>query len=1857
MGAPIRISTPDIALPSLGVGSSGRPRFSQRLKDNRAAAAAPSSQRHLAKALARQEQLQSFGVEKITDEDIERIITDPDQLKQFKSLLSDQEIINNFGIDDPDEMSAFRQSAAMTSYVRQRAAQSLKEDRDGTHELEATTKRNGFWGAVGDLVGTLVGEDRKTEGQPMFDAIAGVLTGLDKAEELERRVNVRADVWRQANGGATMEELNELHQDKSWLRRAGEFLAPPGTPLGKAFGVDETGMPDIRWGGMHPGDVAQAANITIPFISTNWVAAGVANDLHELGFGSDEGNKKYEEERSRLYQETGDWQSASLDAFRARDDVGTVVKEGIIAGSDPSLVWGASLAGVKMGVGGVKATRGIKHGLTNAMRFRPLEANDWLNLRDATRKKIESGKFWGEAGVARDSESFNTVAGRIADKNPELVAPREALDSHLYNIYDEPEKGYMTRAELDEYHKEVEKRVRRHQDEEYESSGFPIEAELEQRARKILDDGVLTEEDLAFVDDALGAVDEPSMFHDWYLKRRPGTEVERSKYPVNVVDDIPDDPAAAAGWIQDRAYEIKDAKRSDAKALEGMQKQIQRQDDAEKAFITSREEFVEQAMSDLLGGGDDAQRAKFWRDNADIRDDLVSETMSGQEFHIIRLGGPSTSEDILARVKPRTTVGRGRLGAPRRLLDPSSEINNYAEGSIDRSILEGKVLHGRLTDEGDAILSTIMAQFRSMGEWFGPVDLKGKSRMNRRRWYGGHRKENRYLFEIGEGKFEPYKDSAGNWVVDKDEGRLFGITPRRGQKGRSMYASDVFSIGHRRDEAGNILEYGRDRRNKYFAGLTDRQNDAIDMMQDYYDQMKHLADKEGLDLADLGDPIEGMAFISRRTKDAGEQLVNTWGKRGSPGFFKTRFFKTMKDGILEGKKYYDPTETAEMYGRAMYRMIADKRLEQWLLTHIEDEFIRGTDLATQRPEVAAMYKAKSAKFKAQKDNVSLLGQYIDGRVLTAAEKKAMKTAFPDLTDDLESLFKSGRTLNPDRLLRHFKKAVKGATDSEIKAAIVGTKGNRKTMDKKDVESVLRRLGVDLDKDYDKVEQIVAAGNKTAKDTHTATGRNIQKQMLEVVQDTEGDLKEAAVKRDAAKDSLRTLGPDEASVPNINAVVKGENAKRLADDLDKFLHDQGYPVVNFFSNLNDAIRLMKTGFDFGVFFIQGLPVLFRNPEIWGEAFGLSLRAFVDDGVRAKYVQNNIDDILDYVKHGGHIGSTEMTQTMERGGWFAKLPMVASDESTVLRKGLHRGAQALHKTSRRFQTQYDTFLDVARFEMYKAMRPTWTNHATKVNQLDDLADFINKTTGHTSTKALGMSTTQRQLEGAFFLFSPKYTRAVASLFLDTTKGGLRGREARTSVAHLMASQYALHTAVSAALGQEPNYIPGKGNWLKNNIPGVGNIGFGGKPNALINMGVDISKQIGQNPEGFMKWSLWSAETYEQNSVLKRLRYQTSPVTSNIINLITGVDPIGRRLPDWQDIWLDDAGNAEFDLKALKARLLTSGLEHLPFMVEALHESGPVGALGEGAGFQVYPERPYEERDALLNKLAKRELGISLDELRGRNDYQTQLSNLEAKYPELGAATQKARDSERQFRRNDERMQVRDERDAAIARLSQTWALASAEFQTLPGNHREFRRKFWDANKIYGEKMRTARQAHPQLYADMHAYYEGQGTSNEVQAATNAFMDRLFSSEAQDYFGNTNYAAIDSIKSDLLKTYGPDVMRNMERNFTLRMKERLGENADVITLSFIDSIQGLQPYWEAGKETMTDEEWSLWLAYDNSNSIVQESLKGSRQKINFKLMEKKVDKLRTRMQKLDPQIDEWLVMFYGKESINRENKLKLR
>lgn len=215
------------------------------------------------------------------------------------------------------------------------------------------------------------------------------------------------------------------------------------------------------------------------------------------------------------------------------------------------------------------------------------------------------------------------------------------------------------------------------------------------------------------------------------------------------------------------------------------------------------------------------------------------------------------------------------------------------------------------------------------------------------------------------------------------------------------------------------------------------------------------------------------------------------------------------------------------------------------------------------------------------------------------------------------------------------------------------------------------------------------------------------------------------------------------------------------------------------DLANTMRFTSTTLDFSAPFLQGLPLLLSHPTLWAKAASKHYEAFFNPQARTAYLLDNADTARTMVSKGGiELGTTEFTEAI--GSKLLSWKVLAPAKGVVTP----------------FQRAFDTFGDVARTELWKALSPL----AHSDEELRLVGGFTNHITGTFNSARLGVSSWQRNLEGVM-LFSPRYFRAGIAVISDTMQGGLRGTLARNALARLLGVGLAEYLFVGKLLDQEP------------------------------------------------------------------------------------------------------------------------------------------------------------------------------------------------------------------------------------------------------------------------------------------------------------------------------------------------------------------------------------------------------------------------------------------------------------------------
>ena len=332
---------------------------------------------------------------------------------------------------------------------------------------------------------------------------------------------------------------------------------------------------------------------------------------------------------------------------------------------------------------------------------------------------------------------------------------------------------------------------------------------------------------------------------------------------------------------------------------------------------------------------------------------------------------------------------------------------------------------------------------------------------------------------------------------------------------------------------------------------------------------------------------------------------------------------------------------------------------------------------------------------------------------------------------------------------------------------------------------------------------------------------------------------------------------------------------IVKSVEKVLNDGGNTVSAAIQKLNDVPRTLQTGFDLNFPFIQGLPLLFRNPVAFGRAYGKMWDAMWDPTAGMKYMvaesQRHPEEFQGFLKWVRQMGEGEYFQSARQGGFVYKTPGVG-------------------RAYARAAVGFDTMLDLGRWEYWKSI----FSKAKTDGDFESLGAVTRDLLGTTSTRGLGIAATQRQIEGGILMFAPRYTRSAFGLLAWAFSPGVAGHEARRAIVQMITGGTALYYATCKALGQEPRFNPMDSGFMSVRV-GDNYLGMGGVFRSMLRSLVWSYDAARKDPSRF-----YDPARYLENPVFEFFRSRTSPVTSKFIDIYSGKDFIGRpTMSDWDDI----------------------------------------------------------------------------------------------------------------------------------------------------------------------------------------------------------------------------------------------------------------------------------------------------------------------------------------------------------------------
>tara|TARA_R100001594_G_scaffold115175_1_gene150063 strand:+ start:3653 stop:8275 length:4623 start_codon:yes stop_codon:yes gene_type:complete len=549
-------------------------------------------------------------------------------------------------------------------------------------------------------------------------------------------------------------------------------------------------------------------------------------------------------------------------------------------------------------------------------------------------------------------------------------------------------------------------------------------------------------------------------------------------------------------------------------------------------------------------------------------------------------------------------------------------------------------------------------------------------------------------------------------------------------------------------------------------------DEAFEYIQDYrkiIDEMEKLRVQEGLD--PLSKDRDGWFYIPRQAK--GKADIDFVGK--SKSHLARHEVTATEKLILDEVRYdVDPRATLKTHLQAAYHEILDEQLSG---------FLSNTD-TIRSLTVSEALEAASPKVVKRHD---------DALKAVAREKAKLKKLTKQLQAELEKTPDAAATTPPPGISKRLWAIEQGTAPFQTAA-------------RKKLQAQVDEARASYQKARGEFLKARSARAKALEKTRNASV--VPGQIF-------GDVGTGNIKVEVWR----------------NRMYRAEDVGALRDAVGNLSGDASSFSRNF-ARVTDAQRYLMANADFGAPFIQGLPLLGRNPFKWSKATLTSFAAFADPAVQGRFVRQNLGGFQEMAQYGVPVGDVEFFAAMEQGRGLPMgkilsflptdegskfLGMTMSDAALGTARKMETGRAVAKETQQqtlgRFQASYGMFLARARLEMWQGMKGSWTQSGREGNTLAELGAYIRNMTGGLDSKALGVGANQREFESSWVAFSPRLLRSTIALVSDALrfvpaegmkyagKGSgatVRQKEAARSLGQLLGGVHLLYATSAIGLG---------------------------------------------------------------------------------------------------------------------------------------------------------------------------------------------------------------------------------------------------------------------------------------------------------------------------------------------------------------------------------------------------------------------------------------------------------------------------
>jgi len=614
------------------------------------------------------------------------------------------------------------------------------------------------------------------------------------------------------------------------------------------------------------------------------------------------------------------------------------------------------------------------------------------------------------------------------------------------------------------------------------------------------------------------------------------------------------------------------------------------------------------------------------------------------------------------------------------------------------------------------------------------------------------------------------------------------------------------------------------------------------------------------------------------------------------------------------------------------------------------------------------------------------------------------------------------------------------------------------------------------------------------------------------------------------------------------------------------------AVGAAANIGGAARAFQLTYDLGVQFLQGATVLAASPRSWAKAVTTMLNSWNNPHKLLEYLSDpSTNEVLQWFGGRIQIVSTEFTEAIQHG--------------TALNRAIGY-LPILGRATEKFRTSFDAFGDAARIEMAKAFMP-----AIRAGTItpDQVANHVNKMTGISSSRALGIGALQREIEGAMISLAPNYLRATTGLLADAAQimyspYRFESQQALLALSKFFGGTVLLYTAICLALDQPIRLNPrtreegGDGGAFMTVVLDGQRVGLGTKPYAIMRraMSATMALQDGNQKEAAIE--------------LKNFfRGQTAPLTSSMWDILRGQTAIGEPVQTSSEIF--NAG--------VSSRLM-------PFWAEAAINDdprpSPFGTAADFVGLRSSPLSYRAMRFDVREELASRfpRYLLDADQKKFMDDEVIEeptwdmLTKIQKGQIERGQITGLHPAKIRELQRFNEVIKERDTRigppktRAYLQELSEARTKLEIEtekqtimYQENERSTREVRMETANINREYGtqmEKIHAEDGPHEEYFQQIERDRQEKEKRGEfipvADKAYQQYIDLIVSADDLNYYRGAagyNYVLRDEREAQLRRIYGDVIIDNIQREF--RENKKVG----LLYRQYQLDRKDLEPYWE--------------------------------------------------------------------------------